>query len=96
MMPMSSHTGLPSMLLLSLLVLLLLLCAVLISLSGVEWLLWGTCACSGFVIRVASPFLTLEISASSCIWWLISLASVASDGFGNAATIDGGGGGVSL
>jgi len=76
-------------------VLLSLLCAVLMSLSKVVWLFWGTCACSGFVIGVALPFLTLEISAFSCIWRLIGLASVALDGFGDAATIDEGGGGVS-
>jgi len=92
----SSHAGLPSMLLSSLSVLLSLLCAVLMSLSKVVWLFWETCACSGFVIGVTLLFLTLEILAFSCIWRLIGLASVALDGFGDAATIDEGGGGVSL
>jgi len=54
-------------------------------LSGVLWLLWGTCACSGFVIGVASLLVTLEFG----------LASVASDIFGDAAAIEEGGGGVS-
>jgi hypothetical protein len=34
--------------------------------------------------------------ASSCAQWLFSLASVSSDGLGNAAAIDEGGGSVSL
>jgi len=84
------------LLLLSLLVRLLSLRAGLPSiLSGWLWLSLGICAGSGFVIGVASPFLTLEISACSCIWRLFGLISVASDGLGDAAAIDEGGGGVS-
>jgi len=81
MTPRSSHVGLPWMLLPSLSVLLSSPCTVLhlMSLSGVVWSFWGTYACSGFVIGVASPFLILEISACSCIWRLFGLASVASD-----------------
>lgn len=52
----------------------------------------GTCAGPGFVIGVASPFFTLEVSACSCIWRLFGLISVASDGLGGAAAIDEGGG----
>ena len=43
----------------------------------------------------ASPFLVLVVSTDSFVWWLFSLASVASDGLGDAAAIDKGGGGVS-
>jgi len=95
MMPRSLHVGLPWMLLPLLSVLLSSPCAVLhlMSLSGVVWSFWGTCACSGFIIGVASLFLILEISACSCIWQLFGFASVASDWFGDAAAIDKGGGG---
>jgi len=64
-----------------LLVLLSLLCAAspLMLPSGVLWSFWGTCTCSGFIVGVASPIITLEISACSCIWWLFGLVSVASD-----------------
>ena len=43
-------------------------------------MLLGTCAGSGFVIGVASPFLTLDISACSSVRRLFGLTSVASDG----------------
>jgi len=60
------------------------------------WLLFqGTCTC-GFVIRLASLFLMLEMSVCSCVRQLFSWASVASDGLGGAAVIDKGGGGVCL
>ena len=73
------------------------LCAVLplTLLSQWLWLLLGTCAGSGFVIGVASLFLTPPISACSFVWRLFSSASVASDGLGDAVAIDKGGGGVS-
>ena len=89
-MLMSLRAGLSPMLLLSLSVLLPSLCTVspLMLPLGVLWSFWGTCTCSGFVVGVASPIITLEISACSCIWRLISLASVASDCLGNAAAID--------
>jgi len=64
-------------------------------LSGL-WLSLGTRAGSGFVIGLASLFLTLAVSACSFAWWLwlIGLTSVASDCLGDAAAIDEGGGGV--
>ena len=65
-------------------------------LLGWLWLFLGTCAGSGFVIRVASPFLTFDILACSSVWWLFGLTSLASDGLGDAVAIDEGGGGVSL
>jgi len=75
------------------------LCAGLSSLlsSGWLWLLLGTCACPDFVIGVASPSLTLEISACSFIWQLLlfCLTLVASDRSGNAAAVGEGGGGRS-
>ena len=64
-------------------------------LSGGLWLLLGTCAGSGIVIGVASPLLHLGISARSSVWRLFGSASVASDGLGDAAAIDRGGGSVS-
>ena len=50
-------------------------CAVLLStlLSGWLRLLLGTCAGSGFATGVTSLFLTLDISACSCIWRLFGL-----------------------
>ena len=92
-MPMSSLLSrgcLPSVLLSLLSVLSSLLCDVLplmSQLSGWLWLFLGTCAGSGFVIGVASPFFTLEVSCS-CIWRLFGLILVASDGLGGAAVID--------
>ena len=69
-------------------------------LTGLLWLLWGICACSNFVIGLASPFLFLEISACSFVrqLWLFdsaSVASVISGGADDAATIGEGGGGGS-
>jgi len=58
-------------------------------------LLLESCACSDFVIRLASPFLVLVMSVCSCVWQLFDLAFVASDGLGNAAAIDKGGDSVS-
>ena len=52
-------------------------------------------ACSDFVIGLTSPFLVLVMSVCSCVWRLFDLASVASDGFDDAAAIDKGKGGVS-
>ena len=99
MTPMSSRGGLPLMLLL-LLSALLSPCAVspLMSLSGWLWLSLGTCACPDFMIGVALPSLTLEISACSCIWRLFGLSSVAlmiSGCMGDVAAIGEGGGGGS-
>src|SRR5260221_7867306 len=68
--------------------------AVLSSMSPLG-LLWGACAC-GFVIESASSFPMIETLSSSCARWLFDMASVSSGGLGNAAAIDGGGGGVSL
>ena len=75
----SSRVGLPSM-----------------SLSGMLLLLsLGSCACSDFVIGLASPLSVLVRSVCSCIWRLFGLASVISVGGGDAAAIGEGGGGVS-
>jgi hypothetical protein len=63
-------------------------------LLGLLWLFFGACAC-GFVVASASLVSRLETLASSCARWLFSLASVSSDGLGDAAAIDEGGGGVS-
>src|SRR5712691_9958641 len=68
-------------------------CAVLSSMSPLG-LLWGACAC-GFVIESASSFPMIETLSSSCARWLFDMASVSSGGLGDAAAIDGGGGGVS-
>jgi len=59
--------------------------------------LWETCACSDFLIALASPFLTVEISAFSFArrLWLFGLISVASDRSGDAAAVGEGGGGGS-
>jgi len=62
-------------------------------LLGLWLLLRGTCTC-GFVIRLASLFLMLEMSVCSCVRQLFGWASVASDGLGGVAVIDEGGGGV--
>jgi len=72
-------------------------CAVLPLTLLLGWLqlLLGTCAGSGFVTGVASLFLTLDISAFSCIWRLFGLASVASDRFGDVTAINKGGDGMS-
>ena len=77
--------------------LLLLLCTGLPPMSASGWLslLLGTCAGSGFVIRLVSPFSVFVMSVCSCIWWLFGLASVASVGGGNAVAIGKGGGGIS-
>ena len=64
--------------------------------SGWLWLLLGTCACPDFVIRVALPFLTLEVSACSCIWELFGLVLVISIVSGDAVVIGEGGGSRSL
>src|SRR5260221_4245263 len=68
-------------------------CAVLSSMSPLG-LLWGACAC-GFIIESASSFPMIETLSSSCARWLFDMASVSSGGLGDAAAIDGGGGGVS-
>ncbi len=62
--------------------------------GAVLGLLWGACAC-GFVIESASSFPMIETLSSSCARWLFDMASVSSGGLGDAAAIDGGGGGVS-
>jgi len=48
------------------------------------------------MIGVASLFLSLEVLACSFVQRLFCLISVASDGLGDAAAIDRGGGGVNL
>jgi len=59
--------------------------------------LWETCACSDFLIALASPFLTVEILAFSFAQrlWLFGLISVALDRLGDAAAVGEGGGGGS-
>jgi len=63
-------------------------------LLGLWWLLWRACTC-GFVIGVAPSLLLLETLDSSGAQWLFNLASVVSDGFGDATAIDEGEGGAS-
>jgi len=65
-------------------------------LLGLLWSFLGACTCSDFVIVFASLFLMLEMSVCSCVWQLFGLASVASDGLGDAAVIDKGGDGMRL
>ena len=65
-------------------------------LLGLLWSFLGACACSDIVIAFASPFLMLEMSVCSCVRRLFGLASVASDGLGDAVVIDEGGDGVRL
>ena len=95
-----SYTWLQSLLLWSvMLVAMLSLCAVLPSMlvSGLLWLLQGACSSLCFVVGFALLLPILAALASSCAWRLYGLAlviSVASDGLGNVATIDKGGGSV--
>ena len=63
-------------------------------LSGLWWLLQRACTC-GFVIGVAPSLLLLETLDSSGARRLFDLASVVSDGFGDAMAIDEGEGGMS-